>query len=405
MLYMSYDGMTDPLGQSQVIPYLGGLAAEGHHITLISFEKEERYKQHQEYISRLLSSLRIRWEPMSYTKSPPVLSTIWDILRAKSKARQLLRKDKYDVMHCRSYISALVGLWMKKNYGLPFIFDMRGFWADERVEGKLWNLRNPLYRMVFSYFKKKEKQFLLNAVHVISLTGNAKEKILGWDLAKEPVPITVIPCCADLSHFSRGKLNAEKFLHWKNKLGIADQDFIIGYLGAIGTWYMLEEMLDFFILLREARPSAKFLFVTQESPELIHRAARLKNISEGSIIITSSSRNDLPSLLELFHVSIFFIRPSFSKSASSPTKQGELMAMGIPVICNSGIGDTDDIIAKTGTGIVIGSFDKSSYITAIGKLDELLAIDKEFISNKAKDTFSLKTGIESYLGVYQKIKA
>ena len=42
VLYISYDGMTDPLGQSQVLPYLEGLAKKNYAITLISFEKEER---------------------------------------------------------------------------------------------------------------------------------------------------------------------------------------------------------------------------------------------------------------------------------------------------------------------------------------------------------------------------
>ena len=44
VLYLSYDGMTDPLGQAQVIPYLQELSSKhGHTYTLISFEKKERY--------------------------------------------------------------------------------------------------------------------------------------------------------------------------------------------------------------------------------------------------------------------------------------------------------------------------------------------------------------------------
>ena len=39
ILYLSYDGMTDPLGQSQVLPYLIGLTKEGFTFHIISFEK------------------------------------------------------------------------------------------------------------------------------------------------------------------------------------------------------------------------------------------------------------------------------------------------------------------------------------------------------------------------------
>ena len=43
VVYVSYDGALDPLGASQVVPYLLGLAARGVAITLISFEKRERW--------------------------------------------------------------------------------------------------------------------------------------------------------------------------------------------------------------------------------------------------------------------------------------------------------------------------------------------------------------------------
>jgi hypothetical protein len=41
---------------------------------------------------------------------------------------------------------------------------MRGFWADERVEGKIWNVKNPVYRKAYQFFKQKEKEFLTGAM-------------------------------------------------------------------------------------------------------------------------------------------------------------------------------------------------------------------------------------------------
>ena len=45
VLYVSYDGMTDPLGQSQVLPYILGLNKKGYQFTLVSFEKPERLEK------------------------------------------------------------------------------------------------------------------------------------------------------------------------------------------------------------------------------------------------------------------------------------------------------------------------------------------------------------------------
>ena len=53
---------------------------------------------------------------------------------------------------------------MKRKHGVKFLFDMRGFWADERVEGGLWNLSNPVFNWAYKYFKKRSANFLLRPI-------------------------------------------------------------------------------------------------------------------------------------------------------------------------------------------------------------------------------------------------
>ena len=43
ILFISYDGMTDVLGQSQVIPYLAGLTKMGYTFTILSCDKPDKY--------------------------------------------------------------------------------------------------------------------------------------------------------------------------------------------------------------------------------------------------------------------------------------------------------------------------------------------------------------------------
>ena len=76
ILYISYDGLTDPLGQSQVLPYLFGLADNGYNITIISAEKPEKFTLKKDEIARLVVEHNIDWHPISYTKHPPILSTM-----------------------------------------------------------------------------------------------------------------------------------------------------------------------------------------------------------------------------------------------------------------------------------------------------------------------------------------
>ncbi len=405
VLYMSYDGMTDPLGQSQVIPYIKGLSKLGYRFTLISFEKQDRYEKFGAGIAKLLQDNNIEWHPLSYTKKPPVLSTVYDAWRLRRLAFKLHAQKQFSIVHCRSYISALVGLAMKKKYGTRFLFDMRGFYADERVDGGLWNLSSPLYKTVYDFFKRKEVEFLTHADYTISLTENGKDVIHSWQhIPNQPVPIQVIPCCADLDKFSPQNVDHAKLNELKKQLGIADSDYVMSYLGSVGTWYMLDEMLDFFKCLLEKKPNAKFLFITNEPPSLVLDKAAEKQIATDRFIITPAPSPLVPTYLSLSAISFFFIKPVFSKRASSPTKQGEIMGMGIPHICNGGVGDVDEIVKDTNAGFMVEDFTIEAYYKTI---DKMLAtsINPDEIRQGAFKYYSLTKGVDNYNAVYCKLLA
>ncbi|MDQ3145319.1 MAG: glycosyltransferase, partial [Pseudomonadota bacterium] len=203
VLYLSYDGMTDPLGGSQVLPYLAGLAALGHSIDLISCEKPGIADRQWDEVRARCASGGIAWHPIAYHKRPPVVSTVWDMAAMKRKAWVLAAAGQFDVVHCRSYIAAIVGLAMKARFGTRFLFDMRGFWADEKVEGGSWPQSNPLFRAVYRHFKRRETDFLQGADVTVSLTRTARDELLTRPAAgRPPQRIEVIPCCVDFDHFA-----------------------------------------------------------------------------------------------------------------------------------------------------------------------------------------------------------
>ncbi|MGE4287463.1 MAG: glycosyltransferase [Salinivirgaceae bacterium] len=403
VLYLSYDGMTDPLGQSQVIPYLGGLSAKGHQIWLISAEKNDAFVQHQQKISALLQQHNIHWFPIPYTKKPPILSTVIDIIRLRRKAKMLVKKNNIELVHCRSYITAFVGLHLKKK-GIHFIFDMRGFWADERVDGNLWNLNHPIYRLVYRFFKRRERQFLTSADAVVSLTENAKKEMLQWNIpGLIPDKIYVIPCCADLDFFNYNQIENTISKKWRNKLNISPEIFVLSYLGSVGTWYLAEEMLAFYKELLTQKPESCFLFITKDSPDAIQHLASQQGIPLEKIRIQPAEREQVPELLTISNASIFFIKPAYSKKASSPTKLAELMGLGIPIIANSGVGDVESIILQNPLGILIHEFNSPAYGFALKELEQLHTTEKHKTRQLACEYFSLDRGIAIFDSIYQKL--
>jgi len=399
ILYLSYDGMTDPLGQSQVIPYLEGLSARGFSITLVSFEKGEAFAVMGARIGTQLEEAGIRWHPMTYHKRPPVLAAAWDYLMMVRKASALAAGQRFDIVHCRSYLPALAGLRLKRRFGTKLLFDMRGFWADERVDGRTWNPRNPVYALVYRYFKRQEKRLLREADHVISLTHAARDIIATWYPGQA---VDVIPCCCDTALFSPEHVTAHRQEAFRSKLGLDAGTPVLSYLGALGTFYLLDEMLSFFRVLKESHPGARFLFITLHDPSMIRARAAAHGIASEDIVITAAARDEVPVLLSLSFLSVFFIMPRFSKQASSPTKQAEVLAMGIPVVCNAGVGDTAAVVRDNGCGVVVDGFTDADYQRAAETMRTTL-FDPVKIRATALRLFSLDLGVERYAAVYERL--
>lgn len=383
ILYLSYDGLTDPLGQSQILPYLEGLAGLGYQITIISFEKPTRFKINGEMVRQRCLEKGLLWKHLRYHKQPPVASTLFDLLNLRRAIKRIHKKRNFSIVHCRSYITSLAGLWMKKKYGTRFIFDMRGFWADERVEGQLWNLKNPLFFAIYRFFKKKEVEFLKGSDHVICLTENAAKEISQWGVT---TPMTVIPCCVDVSHFDPATVTEQQQALLKEELGIRPGDFTLMYLGSWGTWYMTAEMLSFFACLKQQNGNAKFLILSPESVDL-------SNYSWATdVVYRFVPRANVPLYASIASASVFFIKPTFSKKASSATKMGELLAMNVPIITNRGWGDVEEISHKT-----------SIYFKddVIGNWDCIQRTDTRSFCVKH---LSLKAGINQYAAVYESLQ-
>ena len=391
IFYISYDGLTDTLGQSQILPYVVGLSKKGYKFTILSAEKKDKFEQYSQTISKICKENNIDWKYIFYTKRPPIVSSILDLRKMTKMAYKLHRENKFLLVHSRSYMGSIVALNLKRRSKskLGFVFDMRGFFPDERVDGGTWDLKKWHYKQVYYFFKRKETEFFSEADAIVSLTHTGKNIMeKEWQVKRD---ITVIPCATDIELFKPVEIQKKK-------------DLTIGYLGSLGTWYMLPEMLALYQIVLKKYKDAKFLILTPDLPKDVFEEAEKQKISTENIEVRFAKRDELPALLSTFDIGLFFIKPSFSKQASSPVKQGELMSMGIPVITNSGVGDTDEIIKKYQSGILIKEFTETEYQKVVNKIEDMLTWEKNKLREGAVDYFSLEKGIEQYAKIYQKLE-
>ena len=399
VLYISYDGMTDPLGQSQVIPYLAALVKESYRITVLSAEKPDNYSKNRLEIENLMQASNLEWVPIMYTKRPPVLSTIIDILKMRKAVKKLMRKTNFDIVHCRSYISPLAGNILVKKQNASFLFDMRGFWADERIDGGIWSLKNPVLKRVYNYFKKKEKSYLEKSDAVVSLTHNGKNEILSWKHVEiDDEKIIVIPCAADFEHFNIPSEEMRRVS--RKKLGVENDELVFCYLGSLGTWYLVDEMLQLFATISQKYSNARLLIITRDE---LHQNIKALGVNPSKITVQSASRKEVPELLAAADIGISFIKPSFSKKSSSPTKMGEMLAMGIPMIVNDNVGDVAEITQELNAGWVIRNMNNAGFEEAVEQIPDILKLNKEQIRSNASKVLNLEIGVARYLNIYDNL--
>jgi glycosyltransferase involved in cell wall biosynthesis len=371
-LYICYFGLREPLVQSQVVPYLRELAGAKVELTLLTFEPASPIWSSAECQQwrESLEKQGIRWKSLRYHKSPSLLATIYDILVGNLVSWWLVLKYRVDIIHARGHVPTAMALLARMLGRAKLIFDIRGFMPEEYVDAGIWPAGGALYRIT----KVVERRLLAAADAFVVLTYRAREILFPGCSTTDTLgrPLEVIPCCVDMTRFRESVPEARDAI--RNKLNMNGRR-VLSYVGALGGWYLTSEMADFIRVARECDPAIFALVLTQSATQAETFKSRLGQLglSRGDYCVGAVSPSEVADYLAAADFAFCFIKPGHSKLASSPTKIGEFLASGLPVLCNSGIGDIDDLLITNRVGIVIEGFESDAYIRGLSELQELAA--------------------------------
>jgi glycosyltransferase involved in cell wall biosynthesis len=390
--------MLEPLGQTQVLPYLRELAKRGVKFTLLSFEREKAFtpdgQRAREELKRELSTHGIEWHWLRYHRRPTLPATVYDVFAGIRYASRLVRRNKIELVHARSHIPATIALRLKRKFGIKMIFDVRGLMAEEYVDAKHWPEGGLRYRIT----KATERRIFAATDAVVTLTERIWPIIKEWGgLRGRDVHHAVVPCCVDLSLF---KFDERERTRLRASLNLGERLTLV-YSGSLDGWYLTEEMADFFASIVRKRNDAHLLWLTMGSRDRVRQLMSARGISEENFSIHSVAPKEMPSYLAAGDVGISFIKRCFSKLASSPTKNGEYLACGLPIVINLGIGDSDALSA-----ILIDDFSDREFDAAWTAIET--AVNDPNVKMKsravAEEVFDLETvGAERYARLYKSV--
>lgn len=384
IVYVSYDGMADQLGQSQVLPYLRGLGQRGHRYELLSYEKPGEPLGWRSDIGD-----GIHWSRLRYHQTPTVPATSFDLMQAQPAIAALdLACGGADLLHVRSYVPCLMALAYSRLRGIPLLFDTRGAWPEGKVVGGTWSADGRLFRGT----KVVERYLLRGATQITVLTNAFLDHLrTTYPFAPEiDAPISVIPTCVDLEKFSvaiRPSVPDEKVK-------------TLVYVGSLGGVYLDELIARYYLAWRKHAGPSRLLVVSRQSADVV-RGVLAAAGAESDLVYRSAKHSEVPGLMRSAHAGLSFLAPGPLMLGTAPTKIGEMLACGVPVAATD-LGDCAQILEGSGAGVIVRDFDDGAVDRSAKELFTL-AMDRTTATTAqrlADRWFSLDRAIDAYAQVY-----
>ena len=391
VVYLTRNGLSEPLGQSQIYPYLA-LLSRDYEISLVSFERAHDGRM-RDIISRCKVECKehnIKWVMLVFRSKPRPWVQAIALLQLTVVTLRLRKSIKPDLIHARSYVPAAIALLINQLSGVPFIFDMRAIWPEELIVSGQIRRGGRLHQVLLWL----ERECVRSSSGIVSLTH------AGVGYLKETYPeemkskrVVVIPTCADLKRF-------------KNDRPRKSDKFVIGCVGTVlSGWFLIGWLRSFLDSLFRIRPDAWFQMTTKDSPEAILKVLEPDADWAGRIRIGEAQPADMPRVQMAQTASVMFFTAGRSKVGSCPTRMAEALGCGKPIVSNAGVGDVDSIIRKNGVGVIAAGPSAAEMDTCVMELIELLK--DPMLARRCRITaekeFSLERGVSTFRSLYRDI--
>jgi glycosyltransferase involved in cell wall biosynthesis len=393
VLYLTYNGLTEPLGRRQVLPYIVGLARRGWRFTVVSFEKpgtadEEARRQ----VRAELEPAGVEWIIKRYHKRPSLGATGFDV--AVGIAASLRHRGEVALIHARSTVPALMADTAARVLRIPWIFDVRGLLAEEYADGGHWSRDGGLFRLTSAV----EGRLLRGANGLVFLTERIHAEFAAGAAWPER-PTAVIPCAVDLAAFTA---SGESRARVRSALHLGDGPVLL-YSGSLGSWYRLREMLDFYEIAARQIADLHLLIVSPDEQKA--RPLIAAHPQAGRIRAVSARPEQMPEYLSAADAGLCFLGDHHSKAASSPTKYGEYLASGLAVVTNPWTGDAARLRGDP-AWILVEGFAREAYLQAARELRRRLedpAALRRQARALAERAFAMEDALDRYEGLYRRV--
>ncbi|MBD0400824.1 glycosyltransferase [Flammeovirga sp. EKP202] len=332
ILYLGYWGVNEGLSVATIYPHLKILASFDsiQKIFYFSMEREGTTEtksfdsskiEHFPFVTG--HGLKDKWN--DFTTFPKILL-------------DFIKEKQIDKIIARGAPAGAIAWMVWKKNKVPFVVESFEPHADYMLESGIWPKYDPRY-LLEKYWEEQQKKCAKN---IITVSNSYKNQLIKEGVEKSIIEVG--PCCVDTLKF---QFIQKQRTAIREKLKISKDAIVAIYVGKIGGIYYSAESIQLFKDFLSQSSSHFLIILTPQVEELEKELSTKKNV-----FIKSVAHSEVPDYLSASDFAFSLHKPSPSKIALSPIKNGEYWANGLPVFISKGIGDDSNLIKVNNIGVI-----------------------------------------------------
>jgi glycosyltransferase involved in cell wall biosynthesis len=162
-------------------------------------------------------------------------------------------------------------------------------------------------------------------------------------------PSVIVPSCVDISRYATYEERREKA---RADLGL-DGRWVVCYVGGLSRWQEIPQTLRLVAAMRSKEPRVFFLFITSDKADMYASELSALGEEKKDYICRSLTHAGVLEMLPAADLGFLLRAASPVNFVSSPTKCGEYLASGVPVVTTAHAGDAPRIVSMANAGLVL----------------------------------------------------
>lgn len=278
-------------------------------------------------------------------------------------------------------------LWYQKIFRNKMVLDVHG--VSEEI---LSLLPDKKMEKIYREAKEREAASLRQATYVITVSEQMSS-FLSEEFSIKKEKLTNIPCYSDSHRYNYSLDQIAKFRRENN----FENRIAFVYSGGLAPWQCAKQILKCFEKIqsnsKKLLAPPRFLFLSWDNQ--VHSFIQDQEVSatlRENLIVKVLENSQVPSYLSASDIAFLLREDLLLNRVSSPTKAGEYLHSGLPIVATRHVGDLSQIIERKSCGYIVDDMHDLN-------IDELIEWFNIVMQNREEFRQRSKKAGQTYFGI------